>query len=135
MKKIYSPIQIGIGSLLGGPMASTYFLQKNFTQLGKDNSSKITVIIGIILVILLPIYVWLVKISNPIIFVPFVFLSMVIADKLQLSTLSIKNSDFYTQESYFKLIFLSILILIMTFFIGFIIIFLYPKGFINWFHI
>lgn len=53
MKKVYSPVQIWMGTFIGGPFAAMYFLKSNFDILGKPLLSKITIQIGLAASILL----------------------------------------------------------------------------------
>lgn len=44
--RLYSPRQIAIGSLFGGPLAAVYVLKKNFDPLDNESGSKQTLIYG-----------------------------------------------------------------------------------------
>ena len=47
VKRLYSPLQIGAGAFLGGPLAGTQMLWSNFVSLGKDREAKLTLAIGL----------------------------------------------------------------------------------------
>ena len=51
--KVYKPIQILLGSFIGGPTATVYFLRENFTSLGQPQNAKRTLYIGLSFVMLL----------------------------------------------------------------------------------
>ena len=132
MKKIYSPIQIGLGSILGGPIASLYFLKKNFDQLNKQNYSKLITIFGLVIMILLPISMAFFDRLSPFINIPISILAMMFSNKFQMKTSEIKNSEHYQVESYIKLVGLSILLAVITFFLGIVIILFLPNEVISW---
>ncbi|MGO4894753.1 hypothetical protein [Flavobacterium sp. W21_SRS_FM6] len=44
--KVYSPTQAALGALLGGPIASAYFIKQNFFALKDDESIKKTNLFG-----------------------------------------------------------------------------------------
>lgn len=46
MKKMYSPVQVGFGSLFGGPLATVYFLKSNFDSRGNLRRSRQTLWLG-----------------------------------------------------------------------------------------
>lgn len=48
--KMYSPVQAALGAFLGGPIASTYFISKNYDTMNNDNASKQSLVIGSIIV-------------------------------------------------------------------------------------
>ena len=47
MNKLYTPVQVGIGTYIGGPFAAMYFLKGNFDVLDKPELSKKVIAIGI----------------------------------------------------------------------------------------
>ncbi|MEZ9369478.1 hypothetical protein AB4140_11720 [Shewanella sp. 10N.286.51.B2] len=47
---VYSPTQAALGSLLGGPFASLYFLKTNFEVLKSEKSKKNTIALGSIII-------------------------------------------------------------------------------------
>lgn len=47
---VYSPTQAALGSLLGGPFASLYFLKTNFEVLKNENRKKNTIVLGSIII-------------------------------------------------------------------------------------
>lgn len=52
---LYSPLQVAFGSLLGGPIAATYFLATNFSELQRVREAYGTAFIGALSVL---IFVW-----------------------------------------------------------------------------
>ena len=45
-KKAYSPMQVKLGTLLGGPFAAMYFIKQNFGMLNEKEAGNTTLIIG-----------------------------------------------------------------------------------------
>jgi hypothetical protein len=46
IKKVFSPVQGSLGSLLGGPLAGAYFVWVNFLALGNRKRARLAVILG-----------------------------------------------------------------------------------------
>jgi hypothetical protein len=51
--RVYSPVQVGICSFVGGPIAAVFVLWKNFQSLGKNSLAKQTLAWGVLLTLLL----------------------------------------------------------------------------------
>ncbi len=50
--KVYSPVQAALGAFLGGPVASVFFLLKNFDVTNNQEAIKKTKVIGAIIIVL-----------------------------------------------------------------------------------
>lgn len=127
VKVLYSPVQVGIGSLLGGPLASIYFIKNNFNNLEKNESAITTVVIGSIIMILFPFYFFIVKLQTNISFIPIAIIAMLLVHKCQIKAFDLQHSNTYKTQPYVKLIGISLLLLVITFFLGIFIIIYIPN--------
>ncbi len=112
-KKMYSPTQVGLGTFLGGPLAGTYFLKRNFDSLSKDIESKKTLIIGLIFSVAMITVLLILKDKFP----NFPYFSivalymapvMLVNKQNQLTKESIRDSSEYDFQSNWKVLGLSI---------------------------
>ena len=53
---VYSPLQIGLGSFLGGPIAMVYFLWDNFHTLEKATAARNTLAFGFLFIVVLLVF-------------------------------------------------------------------------------
>jgi hypothetical protein len=51
--RMYSPVQVGICSFVGGPCAAVFVLWKNFQSLGKNSFARQTLVWGLLLTLLI----------------------------------------------------------------------------------
>ncbi|MGX9417354.1 hypothetical protein ACXJY6_05145 [Vibrio sp. RC27] len=101
-KKVYSPMQISIGTYLGGPLAAIYFLKVNFDTLGKKQFSNRTLFYGSLIVLCLILLVPFLSLhlSSSIIPLLYLFPTMFIAHKYQLTRDKIDDSKEFDMQPY-----------------------------------
>lgn len=102
--KIYSPNQIALGSLWGGPIAVVYFLYRNYISLGNLEYAKKTILLGSFLIIALVGLLPFLPEKFPHMAIPLTYtlLGKQLAIKTQLSKEKIKNNKKYSFESKWK---------------------------------
>lgn len=117
LNKVYSPIQIGVGTYLGGPFAAIYFLKGNFDTLGKKELSKKTLQIGLAVSLLIIAITPFVPEGTPNILIPMLYLIPVImvVKNHQMTKEEIINSDDYEFQSSWKVFGMSIVWLLLFF--------------------
>ncbi len=104
MSKIYSPNQIAIGTFLGGPLAAIFFLKRNFDTLGKEELSKQTLKIGLVVsLIIIAILPYLPE-ATPSILIPMLYLfpTIMVVKTFQISKDEIMNAEEYSFQSSWK---------------------------------
>jgi len=101
---MYSPNQVFGGSFLGGPIAATYFLGKNFQVLQNGSSARTTLILGSLGTILIFLVVPFLPEKFPNTAIPFAytFAAYAVASKQQMSKDAIAQSDQHAFESTWK---------------------------------
>lgn len=99
--KLYSQMQMGLATLLGGPLAATYMFKKNFVAMENEDASKKSAVFGILfsfaLIVVLP---FLPK-NFPHIVLPIAYIVTTerLAKQYQLSKQAIVDSEKYTFQS------------------------------------
>ncbi|MFT6138716.1 MAG: hypothetical protein ACJAUJ_001811 [Salibacteraceae bacterium] len=108
-KKIYTPNQIFISSVLFGPFASAYCLDKNFKTLNVDKKgiSPLLYLLSFIITVAL----CFVPSGKIFIHLTYSYLAYSIADRKQVSQKEMKNSDSYKAHSILNLIVVSLVAL------------------------
>lgn len=103
-KRIFTPTQIRIAAIVGGPLAATYMLESNFNNLEDSEGSRWTLILGLgAFGLLMLIYVFL-----PVWFGRYLFPAMAaaasgsIAQSQQMTTDAIRESDKHDFEPAWK---------------------------------
>lgn len=113
--KIYSPIQIALGSFWGGPIAVVYFLHKNYISLNNEELARKTIILGsLFLIALLGILPFLPE-NFPSIVIPLAYslTGKQLALNTQLSKEKIQDDENYTFESNWNVFAIGILTLLL----------------------
>ena len=102
MKKIYTPLQIAFATLIGGPAAAIYILQKNFRVLGNKSAANKTILFGLILAVVLVITVYFTpdeyqipEYIGYVLLIIYISIPACIADSYQLKREDILKSDTY----------------------------------------
>lgn len=117
--KIYTPLQIGLGSFFGGPFAMTYFLWQNFKTLDNQNGAQYTLAGGILFNIGLLLFLPMLPASIPPmvanIVIPFIYslTALSIAATWQLRRDAIEHSIHYGFQSNWRVFLISIALLII----------------------
>ena len=70
---VYSPLQIGLGSFFGGPIAMTYFLWENFRTLDKMPAARNTLAFGFLFIVALLVFTPMLPGELPTIAVQFIY--------------------------------------------------------------
>jgi len=115
--KMYSPNQVLIGSLFGGPLAMLFFLWENFKTLGKSNEAKFTVIYGIVFVIALITFPQFLpqQILGIIIQVVYSLCALQVVNSMQMSKDDIEDTANYSFQSNWRVLAYCIFLYIMWF--------------------
>lgn len=114
-RKVYSPLQAAMGTFLGGPLASVYFIKKNFTATSNyEGSSKTLTYGGALLVALLCILPFIPE-DFPTLPIPllFVFLTKVLIEKFQFDKDTIEKDHTLTFHSNWRVFFIGLASLIV----------------------
>jgi hypothetical protein len=103
---VYSPNQAALGTFLGGPFASLYFLKTNFEVLGSENSKKNTIALGgIIIFSMLLIFPFLPdNFPNMVIPLLTLIITRVLVEKLQFTKEDIELSEGLKYQSNWKVL-------------------------------
>jgi uncharacterized membrane protein len=101
MIKLFSPLQIALGSFIGGPMALAYFLKTNFDALGqKDKSLKALLFCAAFLIVAIVAMPLLSPIDKSLLQRSvYALVAFAIAYKYLPKKSGIKNSDLYAFQS------------------------------------
>src|ERR1700722_7811224 len=119
--QIYSPNQILVGSILGGPVTSVVMLERNFVVLGESATAKKTIIWGGILTVGILAAAYIVSTSfpnsspTPALPIIYALFAKMIAKQYQLSKEAIATSDRYSFRSNLHVVGLSVALLAATF--------------------
>ena len=99
--KIYSPVQIGVSSFIGGPCAAVFVLWKNFQGMGKGSAAIKTLVWGglLVLLILLVLPFLPEKFPNSAIPIATIISAVSVARQSQLSKKAIVESERYKIHS------------------------------------
>ncbi|GGB14863.1 hypothetical protein [Agarivorans gilvus] len=115
VKKVLSPAQIAGGSFWGGPIATVYYLRKNYLLIGNEALAQKTLIYGAIFIIfLMAILPFLPeKFPNMVLPLAYCLAARQIAETTQLKKDQIEGSEEYTFESNWKIFGVGILTLLI----------------------
>ena len=122
--KVYSPIQAAMGALLGGPIASVYFIKNNFSVLGDNESVKKSNFYGsLAIVILLAILPFLPEnFPNMVITIITVVSTRLSIEKLQFKKEDISNNELLDFQSNWRVFFVGLISFVIFFVIAVILI-------------
>ena len=123
-KKLLSPTQIAGGSLWGGPIATVYYLRRNYLSLGKDDYAQKTLLYGTIFIIFFMCFLPFIPEEFPNVVLPLIYClsAQKIAATTQLEKEKIEQSEEYTFESNWKIFGVGILTLVLLFVMAVIVI-------------
>lgn len=113
---MYTPIQIALGSFLGGPISAIYFLWANYQSLGNDRFAKRTLVLGsMIMVPLFAVLPYLPDAFPPTI-IPLLYAitARELSRKTQLSSDDIQEHAGFVRASNWEIIAISVIGLIAT---------------------
>jgi hypothetical protein len=115
ISRVYSPVQIACGSLLGGPVAAVYFLRANFLVLGKSLEAMQTLVWGIVFNIMLLSLLLVFQNNLPGLLIPlaYSYAAQFIAMKYQLPYEAIDKSAQYTFQSNWRVVRISFIIAVL----------------------
>ena len=112
--RLYTPLQVRLGSFLGGPIAAAYFLRENFRVLGKVTEARSTVVWGAAfiagLMVLLPFLPE--RFPNYLIPLLYSYAAGSVAGKWQLQKQAILTSGIYGVQSNWRVFGLALLFMI-----------------------
>jgi len=112
--KLYSPMQVMVGSLVGGPFAAVYVLWMNFRALGEEAEAKWTLIWGAVFVATVFGILPLLPENFPNYVLPVIYSlgARLVAERFHLTKQAIKNSDRYAQQSNWNVLGISVAFLL-----------------------
>ncbi|MGO3346386.1 MAG: hypothetical protein ACTIM4_14110 [Marinomonas sp.] len=101
ISKVLSPVQIAAGSFWGGPIATVYYLRKNYLLQGRNDYAQKTLVYGILFIIALLVVLPFIPDAFPGMVIPIAYClaAKKIALKTQMSKTMIESSEGYTFES------------------------------------
>lgn len=104
--KMYSPNQVFLGSILGGPLAMLYFLWANFKTIGKLKEAKYTVIYGALFTLALILFLRFVpeQIPGAIAQCTYSFVALIMVDTLQMNRDEVRAKDNYSFQSNWRVL-------------------------------
>lgn len=110
-KKMYSPVQVGVGSFLGGPVAVIYFLMSNFDTLDKTEAKNKVLSFGIVgLIGLICLFLLLPENFPSIPFtIAYVLIGKYVAENYQLKKNEIEASSEYDFHSNWRVFWASLI--------------------------
>lgn len=117
--RLYTPLQIGMGSFFGGPVAMAYFLWQNFKTLDNTNGTQYTLAGGVLFNLALLLFLPMVPESIPSlvtnILIPFLYslTALSIAATWQMRKDAIEHSMHYHFQSNWRVLAISILLLVV----------------------
>ena len=99
--KMFSPVQAGVAAFMGGPLAATYVLRKNFLVLGNMGGARATLTWGFILSALIILIIpfipdWFPNSASSVIYL---VVTSLVVQKYQLAKNQIIESGRYTFQS------------------------------------
>lgn len=111
--KLYSPIQGGLGTVLGGPLAGAYFIKSNFDAMDDSISSRKTVIWGTVINLLFLLSLPFIPVQIPRYIIPAIysFIIWIVIAKMQLTVEKIVSSPNFESQSNWKVLGISLLVL------------------------
>jgi hypothetical protein len=113
--KLYTPLQVRLGSFLGGPIAPVFLLRENFRVLGKSAEARATTIWGgafvACVLALLPFLPS--RFPNYVIPIGYSIAAGVLVEKWQLQKQAILDSGKYQIQSNWRVVGLAIVVLLI----------------------
>lgn len=111
--KLYTPLQVVMGTFFGGPVAATYFIKQNYDAVFDTSRSSKTLIIGSVfsLVFLLVIPFIPEWVPGVAVYMPYLVFVSTFSNKHLVSKNTIVDSDEYVAHSSLKVFLFSILIM------------------------
>ena len=124
--KVYSPTQAALGALLGGPIASTYFIKQNFSTLNKEQAIKSTLLIGGIIVFILLATIPFTPDEFPNIAIPLITVisTRLIIEKFQFTKANIVENENLNFHSNWKVLSIGIISMLIFFILATAVIFM-----------
>jgi hypothetical protein len=112
---VYSPTQAALGSFLGGPFASLYFLKTNFDVLGSEKSKKNTIALGSIIIFSILLILPFLPDNFPNMVIPLltVAITRVLVEKLQFTKEDIEISEGLKYQSNWGILWTSIICFVL----------------------
>lgn len=114
-KKLLSPTQIAGGSFWGGPIATVYYLRRNYLLLGNEDYAQKTLVYGILFVVFLLCSIPFIPEEFPNMVLPLIYClsAKQIATSTQLEKEQIENNEEYDFESNWKIFSVGFLTLVL----------------------
>jgi len=114
-KRMYSPLQVYIGSFLGGPIFTVFSLRKNFLAMTDHERALKTLVLGAFLCFVFLVLIPFIPESFPNLILPILYslLGKFLVERFQLNKAEINASSEYRFESNWKVFALGILLLLV----------------------
>lgn len=115
LQKVYSPTQAALGGLLGGALASTYFIQQNFKTVNDTELVKKTNRYGTLVIVLILMMLPFIPENFPNMIIPFIigFSTKTVIEKFQFKKEDIINNDDLDFHSNWRVFFISFISMII----------------------
>jgi hypothetical protein len=118
--KLYTPLQVRLGSFLGGPIASVYFLRENFRTLGKASEARATLMWGgaFVICLLASLPFLPTRFPNYVVPLAYSYAAGSITEKWQLRKQAIVDSGTYQVQSSWRVFGLALLFVVAFLAVG-----------------
>jgi hypothetical protein len=112
--KLYSPMQVMVGSFVGGPFAAVYMLWMNFRALGEEAQANWMLIWGAVFVVAVFAILPMLPENFPNYVLPVIYSlgARLVAERFHLTKQAIRESDRYAQQSNWNVLGISIAFLL-----------------------
>ncbi len=116
IKEFFSPKQIYIGTLIGGPLAGIYYLSENFNHIEKANLASVCKLVGAIFTLLIFWIAFRIPDEFPNAIVPIVYsaVAAAIAWQWQVKKEEVEAAESYGFQSNWKVAGVSLVSLVIT---------------------
>ncbi|TNF04349.1 MAG: hypothetical protein EP323_06825 [Gammaproteobacteria bacterium] len=113
--RLYTPLQIGLGSFFGGPVAMVYFLWQNFKTLDNQNGMQYCLAGGILFNVGLLLFMPMLPDHFPGVVIPFLYslVALSVAATWQMRRDAIEHSVHYLFQSNWRVLLISVILLLV----------------------
>lgn len=118
--KLYSPMQVMVGSFVGGPFAVVYMLWQNFRALGEEPEARQMLIWGAVFVAAVFAILPMLPENFPNYVLPVIYSlgARLVAERFHLTKQAINESDRYAQQSNWNVLGISVAFLLAFIVLG-----------------
>lgn len=131
-RKVYSPTQAALGTFLGGPAASVYFIAKNYGAMGREDGRMKTILFGSLACAVLLVILPFLPERFPNLTIPLINVVLVrlLVEKNQFTKASIAESSSFTMHSNWRVLGMSLVFFAASFavIVGFVFLLIHGFG-------